>query len=74
MNNIIVPARGHSHGAAKPKKGKKSQNGKVTNVHVNEGIWKAIWEVSRLQIGGRDFRTIVIYGTGKVEITNYGGT
>lgn len=71
MNEIIVPARAHSHGAAKPKKHKKGMNGPIGYVKVNESVWTAIREVAQLRIGGRDFRTIDIETSGKVTISNW---
>lgn len=73
MNEVIVPARSHSHGSAKAKSGTKGKNGPIGYVKVNESVWAAIREVAQLRIAGRDFRTIEIHTVGKVEISNYGG-
>jgi hypothetical protein len=51
MNEITVPARSHSHGAAKAKKGSKSRNGAVKSTKVNLGVWQ----------------TALKYADGKVE-------
>ena len=74
MSDIIVPARAHSHGAAKRKNGTKGKNGPIGYIKVNESVWTAIREVAQLRIAGRDFRTIEIESPVKVSISNWGGT
>jgi hypothetical protein len=74
MSDITVPARSHSHGAAKPKKGSQGKNGPISYIQVNEKVWQAIKDVAQLRMAGRDFRTIEIHSVGKVEISNWGGT
>lgn len=68
MNEIIVPAKAHSHGAARPKNGKKGKNGPVGYVKVNEGIWKAALLIAEGKVG----RIEVITAT-NVQIWTVGG-
>lgn len=37
---ITVPARSHSHGAAKRKKGSGSRSGPVSSLRVNLSVWQ----------------------------------
>lgn len=75
MGDVTIPARSHSHGSAKAKPvSAKGKNGPIGYVKVNESVWAAVREVLHLSIAGRDFRTVDVYGPGKVEISNYGGT
>lgn len=68
MTDIIVPAMGHSHRSAAPKKGSKRSNGPVTMLTVNRQIWE-----TALGIAERHIERITVLTPTKVEIWTVGG-
>lgn len=68
MDNMIVPARNHSHGSAKPKGDKKRKNGPVSYLVVNRQVWQAA-----LYIAERHVERITVLSPTKVEVWTVGG-
>lgn len=66
--DITVPARNHSHGAAKAKKGDKRKNGPVSYLTVNRQVWEAA-----LYIAERHVERITVLTPTKVEVWTVGG-
>lgn len=68
IKDTTVPARGHSHGSAKGKKGSRSKNGPVGYMVVNKNVWDAA-----LLLAEHKIKRIDIISPTKVDVWTVGG-